>query len=250
MSKKKSTTDLVPEVDVKTGSMINPHNPEFITKRPWYLGDADGPTLDHQGDQRQEQDKIEYSLAHADALIQKERKKNAEGKSGKWRVGMWVEALKKNKKPYMICQIQRIAKKGTVFDLKYEDGCIEKDVKMQKSRRGTTNARIRVTNTGSRSFAVDVAQYGKETYASKRDAYHGLEVSKGYMERMQEKYSQRDAIRRKIRSEHKSPTNSSTENKDGKETKESRASDSDSDSDLDSDNEGSDSDDEFVQRDV
>jgi hypothetical protein len=26
-------------MDVESGAMINPHNPEFITKRPWYLGD-------------------------------------------------------------------------------------------------------------------------------------------------------------------------------------------------------------------
>ena len=29
-----------PEVDVKTGAMINPHNPEFITKKPWYLAEG------------------------------------------------------------------------------------------------------------------------------------------------------------------------------------------------------------------
>ena len=31
------------------GEMINPHNPEFLTKKPWYLGDDAGPTLSHQG---------------------------------------------------------------------------------------------------------------------------------------------------------------------------------------------------------
>jgi hypothetical protein len=40
--------------------MINPHNPEFITKRPWYLGGADtGPSLDHQADQRLESERID-----------------------------------------------------------------------------------------------------------------------------------------------------------------------------------------------
>ena len=60
---------LPPEIDVQTGSMINPHNPEFITKRPWYLGGSggggaddpnagsggaqnDGPSLSHQGNQK------------------------------------------------------------------------------------------------------------------------------------------------------------------------------------------------------
>jgi hypothetical protein len=36
--------------------LINPHNPEFITKKPWYLSDGvacnNQPTLDHQTDQR------------------------------------------------------------------------------------------------------------------------------------------------------------------------------------------------------
>lgn len=36
------------DVDVKTGQMINPHNPSFIVDAPWYVKQADGPTLDHQ----------------------------------------------------------------------------------------------------------------------------------------------------------------------------------------------------------
>ena len=71
-----------PEVDVKTGAMINPHNPEFITKKPWYLaeggdggGMGGGPTLDHQADQRREEDKRGISLAEADRLVREERQR-------------------------------------------------------------------------------------------------------------------------------------------------------------------------------
>lgn len=35
-----------PELDEHTGKMINPHNPEFITKAPWYLN-QDKPSLKH-----------------------------------------------------------------------------------------------------------------------------------------------------------------------------------------------------------
>lgn len=40
-----------PEMDTETGKMINPHNPEFITKRPWYLGES-GPSLIHHSKQK------------------------------------------------------------------------------------------------------------------------------------------------------------------------------------------------------
>jgi hypothetical protein len=133
-----------PEIDVKSGAMINPHNPEFITKKPWYLaegtGGDGGPTLDHQADQ---QDRRTISLAEADALVREERERIKEKlrkqrtklkKSGRiggdddddddlFEVGMWIEALKKNKRPYLIAQIIKAAsdKKGRFYDLQYED---------------------------------------------------------------------------------------------------------------------------------
>ena len=114
----RASGQLPPEVDVKTGSMINPHNPSFITDRPWYLGDNEqGPSLDHQAAQKDESERLELSLKEADRLVELERKKLKEArKLNKFKVGMWVEAMKKNRKPYVICQIVRIAKKGTVFD--------------------------------------------------------------------------------------------------------------------------------------
>ena len=60
-------------MDIKTGQMINPHNPEFITKKPWYLGgDNQGPTLDHQAAGEVEQT---LSMTTADNVAKAEREK-------------------------------------------------------------------------------------------------------------------------------------------------------------------------------
>jgi len=240
----RASGQLPPEVDVKTGSMINPHNPEFITKRPWYLGGNDeGPSLDHQASQKNDSERLELSLQQADQLVEIERTKLKQArKRNKLHVGMWVEALKKNKRPYSICQITRIAKKGTVFDLKYEDGALETDIGMKKSERFAKNPRIRITKTGNRTFEVDQVLHGKETYDSKRDKYHGFEVQQ-HQERVREIHAERDAIRRKLKAaKEKDHANNGGDNGEKKDHG------SDSDSDYDSDA-GSDSEDEFVQRD-
>lgn len=50
--------------------MINPHNPEYITKRPWYLGDS-GPSLKHHAKQRSD---AVLSMSEADQILQGKKK--------------------------------------------------------------------------------------------------------------------------------------------------------------------------------
>jgi len=252
---------VAPAVDVKTGSMINPHNPEFITKRPWYLGGADaGPSLDHQADQRPDKEKMEVSLADADNFLRNERRKRKQLlRKGEFQVGMWIEALKNNKLPYRICQIIKIAKKGTEFDLQYEDGCIERKVKNNKKFGSAGKPRLRMTKVGARSTAMDVDKYGKESFDSKRDQYHGYELDT-HNTKVEQRFSERDDIRKVIRQKEKELAEKKNQNNTGGVNGagddddggigKNKSNHVESDSDLDSDVEDDDdSDDEFVQRD-
>mmetsp|Transcript_11443 Transcript_11443/g.20312 ORF Transcript_11443/g.20312 Transcript_11443/m.20312 type:complete len:692 (-) Transcript_11443:205-2280(-) len=248
-----------PEVDVKTGAMINPHNPEFITKKPWYLaegGGDGGPTLDHQADQRREEDKKGISLSEADRLVraerdrmkkklekqklrEKSRKKNKRRSYGEedaelYEAGMWIEALRKNKKPYLIAQIVKISGKGKSFDLKYEDGYIERNVRPWGDKKNSlmTVPRMRITRTGSRTHTVHKNVSGKETYDSKRDSYHGVEID-GHMKKMENKYLERESLRKEQRQAGKERRD--MEEQAELEDKEKQEAPSDSDSDYDSD---------------
>lgn len=242
----RASGQVAPAVDVKTGNMINPHNPDFITKRPWYLGgDQDnaggaGPSLDHQTDQRPVQEKVELSLEAADSLLEEQRREQKLlAAAGKFQAGQWVEALKKNKQPYRICQILKITKKGFRFDLQYEDGTIERQVKVKAKAHGS-RPRIRRTQTGSRATVVDAVKHGKETYDSKRDSYHGYDKH-SHNTKLAGKYEERDAMRKTLRDK------ALASNQDGEqeETVRGNHSDSDSDSDAGSDDSG----DEFKERD-
>ncbi|KAG7358431.1 pre-mRNA splicing Prp18-interacting factor [Nitzschia inconspicua] len=239
---------VAPQVDVKTNAIINPHNPEFITKRPWYLGNNDeGPSLDHQTLDPNASDRQVLTITSADQLIKQERQKEKEKrKKGQFEEGMWVEALKNNKGTYRICKIIKLVKNGTVFDLEYEDGTVEKKVKFKPGKGGGMfKPRIRMTKSGTRSLQFDSKMYGKETYDSKRDEYHGYDAD-SHTKKVEQIFKEREEMRQKLREESKQKQ----ELLEGDGGGEKKAQAVMSDSDLDSDVEGSDddSDDEFAQK--
>lgn len=75
-----------PEMDTETGKMINPHNPEFITKRPWYLGES-GPSLVHHS--KQKSDAV-LSMKKADAIVQQRWTMKKKVASGFRKVNIWI----------------------------------------------------------------------------------------------------------------------------------------------------------------
>ena len=77
-AKKKQLGELPPDLD-EDGKMINPHNPDFITKVPWYLGES-GPTLKHHNVQ---QLNTILNLNETENLILKKREKQKELKREK-----------------------------------------------------------------------------------------------------------------------------------------------------------------------
>jgi pre-mRNA-processing factor SLU7 len=262
-----------PEIDVKTGAIINPHNPEFLTRRPWYLGGGEndvegGPSLDHQNDQRALQDRVGLSMGASDFLIQQQREKEGALKKVGFRAlkpGMYLEGLKRNRKPYLIAKVLRIDVKRETMDVEYEDGSKEKKIKWNTKTSGG-NSKLRLTKLGAR-MALDTGDeteragmvIGKETYDSKRDAYHGMQVEQ-QQKLVAQQFQRREELRKQRRAKelerqekgHQTDGTKKDE-RDGSNTKkknkaDSDSDDSDSDSDYDSDA-GSDSEEEFVQKD-
>jgi pre-mRNA-processing factor SLU7 len=72
-SAKKQSGEMAPDVD-QDGKIINPHNPDFITKVPWYLGPS-GPTLKHHSIQKSDHF---LSMSEADELIQQKNQRQRE----------------------------------------------------------------------------------------------------------------------------------------------------------------------------
>src|SRR3546814_4808421 len=70
IEKARQDGELPPEQD-EDGKLINPHNPEFISKRPWYLGDS-GPSLKHHAAQKS--DRL-ITMSEADELLKAGRRK-------------------------------------------------------------------------------------------------------------------------------------------------------------------------------
>ena len=169
-----------------------------MTKKPWYLGgDGSGPTLEHQAVTEKE---AELTVSVADAIVREQRAKlksqmASVNKTGRgFKVGMWVEALKKGKRPYLMAKVVRISKKGSELDLEFEDGSTEASV-----RAG--NGRVKLTKLGSRTLtSTSSSDHGKVTYDSKRDAYHGYDAWEEQKKTIS-RFNDRENIRRKNREE-------------------------------------------------
>jgi pre-mRNA-processing factor SLU7 len=129
--------------------MINPHNPDFITKVPWYLGNT-GPTLKHHSVQKADHF---LSLAESDALI--ERKLAAQKAS--------VQSAPKT-----------IYRKGACKNCgamtHKEKDCVERPRSTKKSawKSGLDIAPDEVT--------MKLEDHGKVSYDAKRDQWKGYDA--------------------------------------------------------------------------
>lgn len=195
---------------------------------------AQEPTLDHQSGIQTSNTGL--SLAASEALLEEQRQKQKQlAAQQKFAKGQWVEGLKRNKLPYRICKIVSVNKKQTEFDLEFEDGTIEKRVKL---RPGGSRPRIRSTKTGSRALTA-----GSESYDSKRDAYHGYDAGT-HNARISAKFEERESVRRKFR---ESLQGKEAENED-RVAGEAKTLDAGDDSDFSAESDKEDQE-EYVQRD-
>lgn len=198
-----------PNVD-QDGKMINPHNPDFITKVPWYLGNH-GPTLKHHSIQKNDH---ELSLAETDSLIaQKLRAKS--------------EAQKSSAKT--------VYKKGACKNCgaitHKEKDCLERP---RSSKKAAWKSGLDIAPN---DIDFEFSQHGKLSYAAKRDQWKGYDTNeyKDVIERYE-----RLEEERKLSTTEKN-TQSSIRNKEASAGEESDI--------LDSDDEGQDESKEFLARD-
>jgi pre-mRNA-processing factor SLU7 len=169
-AKKKQSGELPPDLD-ENGKMINPHNPDYITKVPWYLGES-GPTLKHHSIQ-----KVDHflSMSEADALIQQKLStKKAIPKALSFRKG---------------------ACKNCGAMTHKEKDCVERPRSSKKSawKSGVDIAPDEVI--------LKMEEYGKISYDGKRDQWQGYNPEE--YKSIVDKYQRIDEERRKYRQEQK-----------------------------------------------
>ncbi|KAG6602787.1 Pre-mRNA-splicing factor SLU7 [Phytophthora cinnamomi] len=209
---------LPPEQDAD-GNLINPHNPEYISKRPWYLGDS-GPSLKHQTLQHQAH---LLSIHEADELYLKGRKQHAAAASGarqrKWRKGACKNCgAMSHKTSECVERPRKVGAWKTNKDLRGDDVVV--DVRSEK--------------------------FGKLAFDAKRDQWLGYDPKEHA--KTIERYEKVDAARKKLRAEEiNKKLKESVDKKKDKKTRRNKEKDSsaansgsDSDSDYESDMESED----------
>jgi pre-mRNA-processing factor SLU7 len=149
-SAKKQSGEMAPDVD-QDGKMINPHNPDFITKVPWYLGNNSGPTLKHHSIQKADHF---LSMNEADELISLKNQKQRE-----------LDAVR----------ARPVFKKGCCKNCgsatHKEKDCTERPRSAHKAawKSGLDIAPDEVV--------MDLADHGKVSYSAKRDSWKGYDAS-------------------------------------------------------------------------
>ena len=144
---KKQNGQLAPDLD-QDGKMINPHNPDFITKVPWYLGSS-GPTLKHHS--RQKNDQI-LSLTETDQLIEEKFKSQTN--------------LRENASKIIY---RKGACKNCGAMTHKEKDCIERPRSTKKSA-WKTGLDIAADET-----ILNFEDHGKVNYSAKRDNWQGYD---------------------------------------------------------------------------
>lgn len=243
-AKKKQTGDLPPDMDEQTGLMINPHNPDYITKVPWYLGNS-GPTLKHHNLQKSNH---ELSLTEADQLFA-------------MKVQAQKEALQSSG---TVTKFRKGACKNCGAMTHNEKGCVERPRSFKRAAYKTG------LDIAPDEISLQLDQHGKVSYSAKRDSWQGYDAEE-YQETImkferieaerkkqraveKEKRKQEEALKQLQRKQEKEAARlakqSAEEGVNGAgaahgddETGDDTASDSDSDSDSDGDGDDSDEED-------
>ena len=129
--------------------MINPHNPDFITKVPWYLGES-GPSLKHHNNQKADHF---LSLSEADALV-------------KGKVTKQKELNSKKRVSY-----QKGACKNCGATTHKEKDCVERP---RSSRKSAWKSGLDIA-PDEQSLILE--NHGKVSYDAKRDSWGGYDAS-------------------------------------------------------------------------
>jgi pre-mRNA-processing factor SLU7 len=138
-----------------TGKIINPHNPDFITKKPWYLGQEGGPSLQHQTAQIDKTAR-ELTLAESDALY---AQKAAQLKAVK---------LQSATERVVVFRKGACANCGAMTHQKKD--CVERPRSMKKSALYTG------LDIAADDVTLSLQAHGKVSYSAKRDAWQGYDA--------------------------------------------------------------------------
>lgn len=171
-----------------SGKLINPHNPEYITKRPWYLGES-GPSLNHHAKQRSD---ATLGLQEAEEILA--RKPKFVGRATTYRKGACENCgAMTHKKKDCLERPRSLAKSAKVsgMDIAPDEGLTKLDVRTlaclalgwqgSKARRLDVDGSIHSTVWVSGRLVSHAhphhfhrfQEFGKLSWDAKRDQWAG-----------------------------------------------------------------------------